>query len=196
MNGFFTDAIVRERGLRQGDPLSPLLFNYVLEPFLLSLLQDQDFEDLRLPPHFKVYNYTIHPLSIQAMQCLAYANNVCVLFKCANDLDFLQYHMQRYADVSNTKFNDDKSRVFSLNSQFDSNWAYLMATQNISKYYHQGSPLIIRYPGFHLPHIIARRATLEAQGTRREWKGTCKREENTVLLLLLLLPILQDHHVL
>jgi hypothetical protein len=41
VNGIFTDLIIQERGLRQDNPLSPLLSNIALEPFLLSILQDQ-----------------------------------------------------------------------------------------------------------------------------------------------------------
>lgn len=164
INGFFTDAINQERGLRQGDPLSPLLFNLALEPFLLSLLQDQDLEGFVSPtPSLGSTNTPSTPFPSQVMKCLAYADDVCVFLKSADDLDSLQYHMQRYANASNAKFNDDKSEAFSLNGQIDTNWISLLAAQNILKYYHQGSPQVIRYLGFYLPYTTAQRAILEAQ---------------------------------
>lgn len=48
-NGHFTGDIQQPRGLRQGDPLSPVLFNLALEPLLLAIQQDENI---------KVYEYS------------------------------------------------------------------------------------------------------------------------------------------
>ncbi|KAG1585510.1 hypothetical protein G6F46_014848 [Rhizopus delemar] len=44
INGHFTNRVDQRRDLRQGDPLSPLLFNIALEPFLRHILQDSFFQ--------------------------------------------------------------------------------------------------------------------------------------------------------
>ncbi|KAG1112999.1 hypothetical protein G6F40_006210 [Rhizopus arrhizus] len=50
INGHLTDTrITQSRGLRQGDPLSPLLFNIAFDPFLRMVSQDH---------HLKGFNFT------------------------------------------------------------------------------------------------------------------------------------------
>ncbi|KAG1042928.1 hypothetical protein G6F43_011780 [Rhizopus delemar] len=50
INGHFTNEINQYRGLRQGDPLSPLLFNLALEPFLRHIIQDNFFLGFSFAP--------------------------------------------------------------------------------------------------------------------------------------------------
>ncbi|KAA3462930.1 reverse transcriptase [Gossypium australe] len=46
-NNFLLDVIILERGLRQGDPLSPYLFLFCMEPFSSMLLHEQNNNVLR-----------------------------------------------------------------------------------------------------------------------------------------------------
>ncbi|KAK4520677.1 uncharacterized protein ATC70_006555 [Mucor velutinosus] len=49
VNGFMTEPVSQKHGLRQGDSISPVLFNFALEPLLLAILNDE-----------KIKGYSIH----------------------------------------------------------------------------------------------------------------------------------------
>ena len=54
VNGYFSKKVTQFWGFRQGNPLSPILFNFALEPFLRHVLQDPSFSgfvfDQTTPP--------------------------------------------------------------------------------------------------------------------------------------------------
>ncbi|KAK4515183.1 Glycerophosphocholine phosphodiesterase [Mucor velutinosus] len=158
INGYFTPAVKQERGIRQGDPLSPLLFDVALEPFLLSILQDPYFHG------FRVSNGTsaeVAPRVSPAIKCLAYADDVCVLLRDELDLYRLQQHMANYAAVSNAKFNEDKSEAFSLSGRRSLAWVRAFEEINVHTYHHQGSTAAFRYLGLYFAYNQGQRAQTE-----------------------------------
>jgi hypothetical protein len=62
VNGYFSPSVEQQRGLRQGDPLSPILFNLALEPLLIAINQDSYIEG---------YQYC-HNGNVQNVKTLAY----------------------------------------------------------------------------------------------------------------------------
>lgn len=59
INGFLTDPVHKRRGLKQGDPISPLLYNLALEPFLLSIIGDSQMSGYRLQLHDQIATHSI-----------------------------------------------------------------------------------------------------------------------------------------
>jgi hypothetical protein len=134
--------------------LSLLLFNFALEPFLLSILHEQQLKGYKSPS-------TPVTDSEPNLKCLAYADDVCVLSQDHNDLYCLQIHIQQYGAVSNVKFNEHKSEAFSLSGNKDISWVTRLLDLNISTYYHKSSTEEFRYLGYYLPYSSNQHCHLE-----------------------------------
>jgi hypothetical protein len=113
-------TVYRERGIRQSDPLSPILFNLALKPLLLSIQQDATITG---------YQYTYQGIP-QHVKTIAYADGICVILHSQHGFQRLQLQLQRYADVLNAKIEKLKTKAFSLNGQRYNDWNY----QDISTY--------------------------------------------------------------
>lgn len=159
VNIYFASPVKQERGTRQGDPLSPLLFDIALEPFFLSLLQDPLFQGFRASDGSSAddVSSTLPPV----VKCLAYTDDVCVLLRDKHDLHRLQYHRTNYAAMSNAKFNEDKLEAFSLNGRRSSTWVRAFETMNVYTYYHHGSSAAFRYLGLYFAYNHAQRSQTE-----------------------------------
>ncbi|KAG1367218.1 hypothetical protein G6F61_013099 [Rhizopus arrhizus] len=151
VNGFFTDSVHQERGLRQGDPLSPLLFNIALEPLLLSIQQDMNYQGY-LPNN---------GTESQRIKCIAYADDICAFVKDEADFHRLHSHMEQYSSVSNSKFNEHKTEAFSLSGTKSPSWTSLLQNKHIKVYYHKHSLSAFRYLGFYIPYTIQQRNAIQ-----------------------------------
>ncbi|CAO0798585.1 unnamed protein product [Mucor circinelloides] len=58
VNGLMTEPVAQKRGLRQGDSISPVLFNFALEPLLLAILNDE-----------KIKRYSVNTRRSKRLRC-------------------------------------------------------------------------------------------------------------------------------
>jgi hypothetical protein len=99
VNGYPSEPVRIAQGLRQGDPLSPLLYNIVLEP-LLAFLRRQ-LTGLVLPS----FN----------LCTLAYADDMLVAVRDQVDVGILVSGLRLHAHASNARVNRHKSEIMPLN---------------------------------------------------------------------------------
>ncbi|KAG0809084.1 hypothetical protein G6F20_009055 [Rhizopus arrhizus] len=111
INGHFTDEVTQSRSLRQGDPLSPLLFNLALEPFLMHVLQDTSLIGFSFLP------VSVDPTPPPALKVLIYADDVSDFLSSSADFLRLQHHLHIYGQVSNAKVNLSKTEAAFLSGK-------------------------------------------------------------------------------
>lgn len=101
INGNILDRFYIDRSMRQGCPLSMLLFVIGLEP-LLRKIQSH--------PNLTGYKNT----DGQQIKYIAYADDVSVVVKSHRDITILFKLLQDYGEVSGAKINRDKTELFTM----------------------------------------------------------------------------------
>ena len=153
VNGFLTSPVPQKRGLRQGDPLSPVLFNLAFEPFLQRILTDDRFSGFQpLPRHDNLALDAPAPLKI-----LAYADDALVFLKDLSDFQVLQEHLATYSKASNAKINIGKTVAFSLSGNPSEPWQFLLQDNGISAWHDRNATQALVYLGFPLTSHIRQR---------------------------------------
>ncbi|KAG1034961.1 hypothetical protein G6F43_013321 [Rhizopus delemar] len=111
VNGFLTTPIPLGRGLRQGDPISPLLFNLAIEPLIKAIVYSPQIIGFR-PPNLSLSNIrtpVYGPPSLCSLKVLAYADDLLIFLNNPGDLDVVQSLIACYNQASNAKMNYDKT---------------------------------------------------------------------------------------
>ncbi|KAG2219694.1 hypothetical protein INT45_001866 [Circinella minor] len=144
VNGHISPSIVQKRGVRQGDPLSPLLFNLALEPFLQRFLLEQEFQGYSIPSSFLCL------LGSPAAKILAYADDTLVFIQNRANLDRCFSHLSTHSATSNAKINTSKTQVISLSGAASSSWLSHLEAYNISSWHDCNSSEAMVYLGYPL----------------------------------------------
>lgn len=103
MSGYFSEEAPKLRGLKQRDPISPILYNLAFKLFLLSILSAPDY-----------HGYKLGYLSTKV---LCYVDDAFAFVHDQQDLNKLVYLMELVCSESNANFNNDKVQAFLVSGQ-------------------------------------------------------------------------------
>jgi hypothetical protein len=161
INGHITTApLPQERGLRQGDPLSPLLFNIAFDPFLRSIQQNPEFGGFHVqqeaPPHSTPSVTPTHRNSLQ-YKILAYADDTLVYLKNSADFLLLQNSINTYMKASNALLNYRKTIAISLSGSPQPEWREFLATHQIHQMHDRSSTDPVTYLGYPICSSLSQR---------------------------------------
>ena len=150
INGYISAPCQQQRGLRQGDPLSPLLFNLMLEPLLQSLLSSPSlrgfsFDIPNAPTSQSPFMITPPPL-----KTLAYADDVLIFVTHKEEVQAIMNIIKLYCRASNAKLNCQKTLVVSLNGHVPDDWKQAFSSQDLHQWHDRTSPNAAIYLGFPL----------------------------------------------
>jgi hypothetical protein len=103
INGFLSETFEVTRGVRQGDPLSCLLFNLAIEP-LAIMIRNSQLEGLKIP---KLQ---------EKLKALLFADDTTVFLSNTDSLNTLMSILDKWCTATGAKFNKNKTEIIPYRS--------------------------------------------------------------------------------
>ncbi|KAG1132824.1 hypothetical protein G6F37_013329 [Rhizopus arrhizus] len=157
LNGFLSGDIPKKRGLKQGDPLSPILYNIALEPFLRSFTQDSQFSGYTLET-LQELRIAQEPHTSVNIKFLCYADDTIVFVRDLRDLNRLNQLLHIYSQASNAKINYNKVQTLSMSGRDHSSyWSNSLQEMGIPSIHLPSQTEPVTYLGFPLWQSLLQR---------------------------------------
>ena len=109
INGILSSTYLISRGVRQGDPLSCLLFDLAIEPLACSLQNSQNLQGFTIPG------------SLQKALVNMYADDTTIYLSINDHYNNLESLLNQWCTVSGTKFNLEKTEVIPIGTKMHRN---------------------------------------------------------------------------
>ena len=102
-NNSKSDQLDIDRGVPQGETLSPFLFILAIDPLLNSINKDKNITGIKLIK--------------DNVKVMAYADDLVLLARSKKDLERMLEHVRNYEKASNAKLNEKKSQILSFGKE-------------------------------------------------------------------------------
>jgi len=100
-NRHFSDELSIERGVPQGETMSPFLFIIAIDPLLRIIRKDENIKGCRFEEKHHI-------------KTLAYADDIAFISSNKNNLEKMMYHVENYCKASNAEISINKSQLISF----------------------------------------------------------------------------------
>ena len=92
-----------DRGVPQGETLSPFLFILAIDPLLNTIQYDENIKGVKC--------------GTKKVKVMAYADDLVLISETKEDLEKMLKHVRRYEKASNAKLNEKKSQLLSFGNE-------------------------------------------------------------------------------